>query len=358
MPYTQSQQVALALVPKLTGTLGMASSMFIISEITRDFRNKESNPIKRALLAITVYEIMDTFGWWLSSWALPSDSDFVFASGNRASCNFQGFLLQMAIGAPLNNALLTSLFYLIVTKGYDNQKLQSIELKAHVGVFVFAFGSSILLLSLKQYNPINHVCWVNGSPSGCSESAFGGANIYDEDYVPCERGENAFFFGVGFFYVLVWIAIASVTVMNIKMRHTLIKKKSADVGWITTQAMLYSLAFIVTWTPSTLWSIFNWFGGGGFWLDLLACIFEPLQGFFNCMIFIRNRPEAIERLRRIFACKCLSSSADDDDKENDTGVDTTGHSTPVVTPPECAPIQPDEKCDANVEPPSQGLPRH
>jgi hypothetical protein len=75
--------------------------------------------------------------------------------------------------------------------------------------------------------------------------------------------------------------------------------------------LLYSLAFVVTWTPSTLWSIISWSNIDStnlYWLDIISATFEPLQGLWNLCIFIRNRPDSIERLQSIFCyCCCYYS---------------------------------------------------
>jgi hypothetical protein len=71
-----------------------------------------------------------------------------------------------------------------------------------------------------------------------------------------------------------------------------------------TQAILYSGSFFITWTPSTIWSVAYWFGVGGIGFDIAAASCEPLQGFWNMLIFIRSRPSSQEKLRRVFGNFC------------------------------------------------------
>jgi hypothetical protein len=70
------------------------------------------------------------------------------------------------------------------------------------------------------------------------------------------------------------------------------------------QAILYSGSFFITWTPSTIWSVAYWFGVGGIGFDIAAATCEPLQGFWNMLIFIRSRPTSQEKLRRVFGSFC------------------------------------------------------
>ncbi len=71
-----------------------------------------------------------------------------------------------------------------------------------------------------------------------------------------------------------------------------------------TQAILYSASFFITWTPSTVWSVAYWLGAGGIGYDLASATCEPLQGFWNMLIFIRSRPSSQEKLQRIFGSYC------------------------------------------------------
>jgi hypothetical protein len=70
------------------------------------------------------------------------------------------------------------------------------------------------------------------------------------------------------------------------------------------QAILYSTSFFITWTPSTIWSVAYWLGAGGVGFDLASACCEPLQGFWNMLIFIRSRPSSQEKLQRIFGSFC------------------------------------------------------
>jgi hypothetical protein len=331
-PYTYGQQVLLALIPKCTGSIGITCSLLLLSEIVRDYIRDPSdiNPIKRALVVVCFYEIMDSIGWFLSSWMIPSSENFFGSSnGTWGTCNFQGFLLQIAIGGPLCNGLLTFVFYTVV-KGYDwhtvndNEKRWSrmnyIEMYYYIFVVLYTFGTGFLLLGLQTFNPLNHVCTTAGYPLGCNEAIFLSSTLD----IPCERGANSQWLGLFLFYVVLWIVWLVVIYLNFSMRNTLIaiRQQSAqqqsdtasistsgteanndDVQWLTQQALLFSLAFILTWLPSTLWFVIpTFFGTTAFWLDIFSATFEPLLGFWNLLIFLRNRPDSVQRIKHYFLC--------------------------------------------------------
>lgn len=92
------------------------------------------------------------------------------------------------------------------------------------------------------------------------------------------------------------------------------------------QAILYSTSFFITWTPSTVWSVAYWLGFGGIGFDLASACCEPLQGFWNMLIFIRSRPASQEKLQRIFGSFCcfcvnLIPSTNESSHESSKGFD-------------------------------------
>jgi hypothetical protein len=302
MGSTHSQEVWLAMIPKVSGTIGVVSSLLLMSEIYRDYKAGLMNPMKRALLGVTCFEICDSFGWWLSNWALPGGIDFAFASGTWASCNFQGFILQLSLGAPMLNAVLAYLFFLQVKGNCTRKDIRSFEWKSYTLASLFSFAAALIFLVLDQYNPYGQICWLNGYPSGCNEASWGGSDT------PCDRGINSHLYGIFVYYVVLWASLIFAIAINVKMYYMLEESnETSDAKWIKTQSLLFCCAFVITWLPSTLWSIMMWFNVGGLALGVLTAICEPLQGFWNLIIFARNRPCTIKRLHQYFCLKSCQS---------------------------------------------------
>lgn len=148
-----------------TGQIGRRIASHLSNGIGVPLCNHISNGIHFKLcLEITighrfVTELLDAIGWFLSTWAVPEGS-FAFAAGNQASCSFQGFLLQIVIGAPLYNCALAYFFFLVVKFDTSSKDLARMEKYVHGLIITFAVGTSILLLPLEQYNHIGTVCWI------------------------------------------------------------------------------------------------------------------------------------------------------------------------------------------------------
>ena len=149
-----SKERALAICPKISAAISIPCSFFIIYEVVYDHRTRGTSPIQRALMAMSFVDIMASSAWFLSTWAVPASSGFAFAAGNRISCNFQGFLLQLAVGAPLYNSSLALFYLLMIKMRWSNLQLAKIERWVHIFILTFTWGTSILLLQLEQYNHI------------------------------------------------------------------------------------------------------------------------------------------------------------------------------------------------------------
>ena len=152
-----------------------------------------------------------------------------------------------------------------------------------------------------------------GEPAACGSSTYQG-----NDDVPCNRGNNAWAWGVFLFYGPLWVCVIgctySMVVLYLHVRKTHAKSRSytrairgmrhsanrsgADTSKVAHQAILYSLTFLITWMPSTLWSVSTWFNWSAYGLDLAAAIAEPLQGLWNFLIFLKSRPRTRIRIRQ------------------------------------------------------------
>jgi hypothetical protein len=90
-------ELVLAIIPKVGSMISIPCSLFIIWESLLDHRNGKGNTIQRALVGMSTVDVMANSGWFLSTWAVPR-GDTPLSAGNKATCNYQGFLLQLAIG--------------------------------------------------------------------------------------------------------------------------------------------------------------------------------------------------------------------------------------------------------------------
>lgn len=190
MVISTAQARFLAIVPHISGAIGLPCSLLLLSEIILLHRRGEGNTILRALGGITLFSALDQLGWFLSTWAAPEGS-WEFSKGNTQTCDFQGFLLQVVVSAPLFSCANAFYFYLIVIDTPEH-RINRIETVVGSLIVAYGFGTAFWLLFKEQYNHIGAVCWTNGYPAGCGDSTYFGSDV------PCERGNWAWLYGTSF----------------------------------------------------------------------------------------------------------------------------------------------------------------
>lgn len=150
--------------------------------------------------------------------------------GNQATCNFQGFLLQLAIGAPLYNCSLALCYLLTIMYDWSNDRLALMGRWVHMFIISFSVGTSILLLPLGQYNQITQVCWIIGYPSGCGNSSNIRSNI------PCVRGNWSWNYGILLFYGPLWLCVV-LTIIAMANIYLVVRATHTRMQRYSTQAL-------------------------------------------------------------------------------------------------------------------------
>lgn len=291
MSFSDTQLKAMAITPKVTAGLSIPGSLFIISQALADSRRgRGSTVMQRALVGMSVIDVLSSIAWFLSSWMAPKGS-FVYAVGNSATCEAQGFLLQIAIGAPLYNGALVLYYLLVIKYQWKQAQLARLERYLTMAIWIWSLGTAFVVLALGNLQFVGPICWI-GDPVECYDD--------DDDDPPasahCGRGK---ILATAFFCAPLWICIlltiyalvviyrtvqetaARLEKYNLRGSSVEIHKRgrsSKDVQQVATRAVLYSIAFVITWTASTIWSVAQFFHYYPFWsrhvfrdlLDLLG----------------------------------------------------------------------------------------
>jgi hypothetical protein len=304
-----------AFTPRCAAIISIPCSFFLLYEISCDLRRKKLlNSIQRTIVAMTILDLCAALGWFLSTWALPRGAG-PMSAGNRSSCNFQGFLMQVAIGAPLYNCSLAMYFLLIIKYRWTDRKLVIIETWVHIIVLGFSLVSALAMIPLEFYSPAGNVCWIIGDPLDCD-----GSGLYATG-IPCIRGKNAWIFQMTLFYAPMWTCIILCIISLGIVVHEVIRARNRmnayhvgnvdsqsqgrsqnKINQVRTQAILYSSALLITWLPSTIWTVGRSFNWHHISLDFLSAFCEPLQGMWLFLIFARLRPSTRKKLNYL----CLS----------------------------------------------------
>jgi tellurite resistance protein TehA-like permease len=188
--FSGSQQVALAVVPLMTGFFSLLGASCIVYIILRDPKRSQnlSKTYNRLLLGMSATDIIGSIRACTSSFVMPAGSWWM-AAGNQGSCEFQGSVAQLAIGAALYSACLGIYFWLTIRNVNKSVIARRVEPVMHCVSVVFPISTAIYGLIQNIFNPVELGvgCWVSSFPTGCA----------DDPNIECTRGQNA--------KVLIWI---------------------------------------------------------------------------------------------------------------------------------------------------------
>jgi hypothetical protein len=188
--FTVSQQVALAVVPVVTGFFSLVGASCIVYVILLDPKRNQnlSKTYHRVLLGLTVTDIFGSIRACTSAFAMPVGAWWM-ASGNQATCELQGSLAQIAIGAALYSSCLAIYFWMTIRNFNKRTIARRVEPFMHGISILFPVFSMVYGLINHLYNPVELGvgCWVSSYPTGCA----------DDPDAECTRGQDA--------KVLIWV---------------------------------------------------------------------------------------------------------------------------------------------------------
>ena len=381
---TLQQQKLIAILPKISSPLSIFGSSFIFIESFLDFwgnnntadddvynnnnnntntngtrqrrrrgggggaatRKKNTTSIQRALMGLSVFDILFSWAWFMSTWMAPEWSDKVWAAGNQFTCNLQGYLTYVSIGVPLYSDVQAMLTLLLVRYNWTDDQFRRIEPFLHVFVWVFAFGSGAVVVAKGYFSAdVPHVPFcANTDPPECYD-------VPEGEPLPEICGKWIIHTTV-LFLVPLWISclVALCCMASLYffvratrqrlLRYTVqpsrsldsrsdsdpprrdnrnflsrsfdfsIRSRNDDIGAtvddsshfvtilraqqeISNRGILFILSFLFTWIWITIGLGISMAGGTpsfGIW----ACqaFLEPLQGFWNFLIFCYAGPKA------------------------------------------------------------------
>jgi hypothetical protein len=304
------------IAPRVSAVLSIIGSYIIIREVLVDHRLKRGKGITRMLLAIGFSDVIFSLGWLFLT-HLWGDAE------NITTCNIQGFLVQFGLMAsPLFNISLGFFFFLIVRYNWSDDRLRKLEPWIHACIWTFALAASILPIPLELYNAYDSTCWILTSATKPG------------------RGENAPTYALAFtiFPVLTCVILSTVIMGMIYCHVRETEKRSRRYAGefttstqtanrleavsrsriVATQGMFYSGAFVLTYTLHAIVFLIEFYKNGEssrsmYYLSLFARLMLPLQGLFNCLVFVRNRemktPEGrlFKRLLCDYCCCCYKA---------------------------------------------------
>lgn len=341
--FPETEQIILAITPKCTSFLSIIGSSYIIFHCIRfqkksDYQQRgfDTAVYNRLLFALSTCDLMSSFSFFMSTWALPRSYDDlnmpIYNIGSTHTCKMQGFTLQFGfLGVVLYNTCLSVHFLLFIREKVTNRDGQNLTMMIHkrrATEIIFHSISLIIPMFTAAYsvqkdyiNPTYSFCWISEYPDGC---------IGDE----CIRGEKSQILRIFFLQIPIGICTIIVIYSMVKLhryvklfeettfrRSNLVRMgrstteidteentktqtddiedgtEQTDQNRVTTSpsqkvynlALRYVLALLTVWVPTMIQTIYTKFFVDNihfaFVSGFIFSVFAPLQGFFNALIY-------------------------------------------------------------------------
>jgi len=294
------------IIQSISGALSVIGSTIIINMILRS-KIKLKSTYRRYIFGMSVFDLFSSITQTLSLVPITS----IQACNVQALFTHLGFLVT-----PMYNGSLC--IYYVLTVCFDKKDpwiRKKVEPFCHFISIFWNVGTGIFLWLDKSFNRAGANCWIAPYPRDC---------ILEPD-IACERGPTAYkyrWWFIGYQSMCIFLIITVSMIMLVikvhrqerRMRNrfsvfnplrnstnpdnnehqpgTINRNQhlSGPKKQMVKQATVYFLAYFIPFIFPTIFMIqLNKTGKRNFTSWILMALFSPLQGFFNCIVFIRPR---------------------------------------------------------------------
>jgi hypothetical protein len=174
---SETQQIAIAITPKISGFLSLLGSGYIVYDCHRQLRSGErgrggtvstsssAHTYQRLMIGMSVSDMLMSIGFVLSTLPAPRDTENIWgALGNTQTCTFAGMFTMMGVVPVMYNASLSIYYLLRIKHGWSQTQLHSAEKWLHGVPWIWGVATVVASLWLKLFNSGYFECWLAPFP--------------------------------------------------------------------------------------------------------------------------------------------------------------------------------------------------
>mmetsp|Transcript_45000 Transcript_45000/g.108823 ORF Transcript_45000/g.108823 Transcript_45000/m.108823 type:complete len:584 (-) Transcript_45000:370-2121(-) len=314
---------------RISSALSIVGSIYVLVNLVGTKQRRKDNLqslFNRQLLAISTSDVISSIAIFVGSWATPSsppgnfegyysqrrwDLLYPAAIGTEATCSAAGFFLHMGI---LSSAFFTGFFaiqaLLVVRYSWKEDKMGRLEIFFMAIGIGFPFITALYATLTRLMNPMSTgFCFINSNPPECFLWETGA--VFDEYCETAQSGDGHLIYQVvlatGWVFFNIVVIIYSMTSLYLFVR----KQERQGAWWIynnqnrrlekkvLAKAIMYISVHLVIWIPTFLSILGQQLLDGLDWANALLCMFLPLQGGFNALIYSGIFEKCLEK---VFCC--------------------------------------------------------
>ena len=323
--FTKAGQV----IPATSAAVSVVASLSVIYFVALASRAKLSTTYHRIIFFLSFADTVSSLASSLTTIPMPKDVMYPFEGrklGSFETCEWQAFVYFLGSQFSVCANVTLNVYYLctIRYKMREDRFRKIAEPCLLMFTFIFTLPFPLVLLHFDFLNPSPYesFCSFGGYPKECT---------YRDD-VPCLRGDptSPYIHFIRFFFLFGIILVFSFIILSMTLIVMSLREEESEasedgnydssnqnedgdsaesiseekVQWtldhsinrrvVLRQAIMYICAFLLTW----IFTIFTYIWEEEWIFQILKCALQPLQGFFNALIFFSHKICNIRRSHR------------------------------------------------------------
>ena len=273
---------ALVWAQRFSGILSLTGGLLLILYVLSKPKKTKWSPYNQIILSVSLFDVMSSIAYIMGTSLAPATLGLPGSIGNEATCGFQAWLYQLGLTAVYYSVIL-SMYFLLVVK-YDWNERKFVQVSRYVHLCAVGMGLIMAFAVIPFAAPDWRWCYIGTPPQA-------------DSWLP----------GIFFFIIPIALSILAMTVitvifvLHVQTVYSRTKGRALNSGgqrkgslasrtfwqsfWFLgvfyTVWPIQFVAFVVPTVPSN------------YWIYLMAAIFGPLQGFFECYRCVPARSKGV-----------------------------------------------------------------
>eukprot|EP00934_Nitzschia_sp_Nitz4_P002311 Nitzschia sp. Nitz4//scaffold402_size10731//6926//8110//NITZ4_009060-RA/size10731-processed-gene-0.7-mRNA-1//1//CDS//3329551076//2311//frame0 len=302
---SNTQEKVLILLSIVGGSLSiLGSSAIVYKTLSKGFQR---GPYDRLMLGLSVCDIVSSLNLALSPFMLPSaTSQRVWATGNDATCSMNGWFYQFSFSATLYNGMLSYYYLLTVRFGVKRAVFAAkYEIWMHAAIWIWSLATASFGAGIGLFNELalGFGCWASDYPENCEVIDIDTCTSHLYGWAIGAVPTVLVFLSLFVNNLVIFFYVRQILAPRRELRDERAMMQATQINEVATQGYLYVGTFLLAFVPAATVRILESLNYTAqdeaqfFGFLVLTAFFQPLQGFFNAMVF--NKPNYL-RIRTAF----------------------------------------------------------